>query len=151
MPFPLRHRANTSCTISASTGLISSFFFTASAQTQHHSFPASDGASRPGSKELDYLVDFPGFQAAYGVPIQFPEPDQAGWALCPEPSHTDPLKGSVELATQINHAIEKLQSSYAPHVVLIYFPDRWNHLRVYRVERERFDVHAFHDGVIIYF
>jgi len=57
----------------------------------------------------------------------------------------------VELATQINHAIEKLQSSYAPHVVLIYFPDRWNHLRVYRVERERFDVHAFHDGVIIYF
>ena len=98
---------------------------------------------RPGSKELDYLVDFPGFQAAYGVPIQFPEPDQAGWAICPEPSHSDPLKGSVELATQINHAIEMLQSTYAPHVVLIYFPDRWNHLRGYRVERERFDVHDF--------
>jgi hypothetical protein len=113
------------------------------ARLLHAYLPKAHQTHTPGRTELDYLVDFPGFQTAYGVPIDFPEPDQSGWVTCPEPTSTDPLKGSVELAKQMNHSIEALQSSYAPHVVLIYFPDRWSHFRGYRVEHERFDVHDF--------
>ena len=97
----------------------------------------------PGSTERDYLLDYPGFQTAYGLPIEFPEPDEAGWVTCPEPTELNALKGSIELAKQINHAVDSLRSSYAPHVVLIYFPDRWAQFRGYRDEHERFDLHDF--------
>lgn len=98
---------------------------------------------RPADSERDYLVDYPGFQQAYGQPIEVPEPGAPGWAVCAEPSGTDGRSGALSTAQQITSAIEALRSSYAPHVVLIFFPRRWDHLRGYRDDHERFDVHDF--------
>jgi hypothetical protein len=98
---------------------------------------------RPADSERDYLVDYPGFQQAYGQPIELPEPGGPGWVVCAEPSETDRPAGAVSVAQQITAAIEALRSSYAPHVVLIFFPRRWEQLRGYRNENERFDVHDF--------
>lgn len=98
---------------------------------------------KPSKNEQDYLVDYPGFQTAYGVSIELPDSNSVGWVSCPEPKHQDPAKGSLELANYINHAIETLQSSYAPHVTLILFPERWGHLRGFRTENEKFDLHDF--------
>lgn len=100
-------------------------------------------AHRPADSERDYLVDYPGFQQAYGLPIEFPEPGAPGWIVCAEPSGTEGPSGAVSTAQQITGAIEALRSSYAPHVVLIFFPRRWDHLRGYRGDDERFDVHDF--------
>ena len=97
----------------------------------------------PTPTERDYLVDFPGFQAAYGLPIELPDPAAAGWATCPEPSSRDPQTAALEIAGRINQSIEALRSSYAPHAVLIFFPSRWNDFRGYRTEGESFDVHDF--------
>lgn len=97
----------------------------------------------PGDKERDYLVDFPGFQTAYGLPIEIPEPGKAGWFVCPEPSSTDPKAASLETAAHINRGIEALQSSHAPHVVIIYYPQRWDSIQGYRTDGESFDVHDF--------
>lgn len=98
---------------------------------------------RPSRSEQDYLVDYPGFHQSYGLPIEIPQPHETGWVTCPEPPSGDTHHASVELAKQINNTIQALQSSYAPNVVLIFFPDRWNHLRGYHEENERFDVHDF--------
>lgn len=97
----------------------------------------------PADTERDYLVDYPGFQQAYGQPIEIPEPGTSGWAYCAEPAGTNGRSAAVSAAQQITSAIESLRSSYAPHVVLIFFPGRWDHLRGYRDENERFDVHDF--------
>lgn len=97
----------------------------------------------PGDKERDYLVDFPGFQTAYGLPIEIPEPGKAGWFVCPEPTASDPKAASLETAAHINRGIEALQSSHAPHVVIIFYPARWAELRGYRTKEESFDVHDF--------
>lgn len=97
----------------------------------------------PTQNERDYLVDYPGFQAAYGVPIEFPQPGEAGWFVCPEPSSSDPHISALELAGHINRGIEQLQSAYAPHVVLVFYPSRWSDFRGYRTEAERFDVRDF--------
>lgn len=107
--------------------------YLANAQQQH----------RPSRSEQDYLIDYPGFQQAYGLPLEIPHPGDAGWVTCPEPVESDSRRGAVEVARQINNAIQALQSSYAPDVVLIFFPDRWQHLRGYKDENERFDVHDF--------
>jgi hypothetical protein len=97
----------------------------------------------PGSTEQDYLVDYPGFQSAYGLPIQFSLPNEAGWFTCPEPSTADPQTSALEIASHINRGIEQLQSSFAPHVVLIFYPSRWQTFRGYRTDSERFDVYDY--------
>ena len=98
---------------------------------------------RPDDSERDYLVDYPGFQQAYGLPIEIPEPGAPGWVECAEPSSADARSGAVSVAQQITAAVESLRSSYAPHVILIFFPKRWEGLRGYRDDHERFDVHDF--------
>jgi len=97
----------------------------------------------PSTTEQDYLIDYPGFQQAYGLPLDVPHPGDAGWVTCPEPIESDSHRGAVEVARQITNGILTLQSSYSAHVVLIFFPDRWNHLRGYTDKDERFDVHDF--------
>ena len=98
---------------------------------------------KPVRNEQDYLIEYPGFQQAYGLPLDIPTPDTAGWVTCPEPRETHPQRGAVEVARLITDSIQTLQSSYAPQVVLIFFPDRWSQLRGYSDEDERFDVHDF--------
>jgi hypothetical protein len=98
---------------------------------------------RPADTERDYLVDYPGFQQAYGLPLELPEPGAPGWAFCSEPSKADARQGARSVANQITVAVEALRSSYAPHVVLIFYPRRWDQLRGYRDEDEQFDVHDF--------
>lgn len=98
---------------------------------------------QPTHSERDYLQDYPGFQQAFGLPLELPDPGGSGWVTCPEPSTIDHQKGAVDIAKQINTAIGSLQSTYAPQVVLIFFPDRWSKFRGYRDENERFDVHDF--------
>jgi hypothetical protein len=71
----------------------------------------------PGFTETDYLVDYPGFAAAYGLPVEVPEPGHQGWVVCPEPLSSNPQATSLEIARLINQGVEKLQSAYAPHVV----------------------------------
>ena len=99
--------------------------------------------SRPAESERDYLVDFPGFQQAYSLPLEISEPGALGWVECGEPTTIDTPAGAVSIAQQITTAIETLRSSYTPHVILIFFPKRWEHLRGYRNDNERFDVHDF--------
>ena len=97
----------------------------------------------PSTSEQDYLLPYPGFQQAYGLPLELPAPGSSGWAVCQEPSHSDPSNGAIETAKSITMAIETMQASYTPQVVLVLFPARWDQFRAYRTENERFDVHDF--------
>jgi hypothetical protein len=106
-----------------------------------------DGFSRaksPHETERDYLLDYPGFQSAFGLPLQFPDRGGAGWATCPE---IDPKfeaqAGSVELARSITAAVDALHASCRPNVTLICIPFRWAAYRGYKTEEEKFDLHDF--------
>ena len=98
---------------------------------------------RPSTSERDYLIDYPGFQRAYGLSIKIPEPGTPGWISPGEPSGNDARAAAVSVAHQIATAIETLRSSYAPHVILVFFPQRWEQMRGYYDSHERFDVHDF--------
>jgi hypothetical protein len=97
----------------------------------------------PGKFEADYLPQYPGFRNAYGVELLAAEPGSNGWAICPEPAGTDERSQSLDVARSINRCIDVLHASYSPHVVLIFFPDRWSKLRGFVTESEKFDVHDF--------
>ena len=89
-------------------------------------------AHSPRDSECDYLLDYPGFQQAYGLPIEFAAPGTPGWVSCSEPSGDSQRSKALSVARQITSALESIRSSYAPHVVLIFFPERWDNLRGYR-------------------
>lgn len=98
----------------------------------------------PAQTESDYLLPYPGFAAAYGLPIVLPDQGQSTWAQCAEPSDgLLPEKGSRELAQSICRAVDSLRAASNPSVVLIYYPDRWEAWRGFENEEERFDVHDF--------
>ncbi len=112
-------------------------------QTLHSYLQTVHQTLTPGSKERDYLLDYPGFQSAYGLPVELPSPRSSGWIACPEPAKRDSVQGSLEAARLINRSIEALQASHVPDVVLIYVPDRWEAFRGYSTESESFDLHNF--------
>jgi SIR2-like domain len=97
----------------------------------------------PTKYESDYLPAFPGFSKAFGVDLLVAEPGSNGWAVCPEPTGANERAHSLDVARSINRCIDVLQASYSPHVVLVFFPDRWTKLRGFISEAERFDVHDF--------
>ncbi|MCY4080277.1 MAG: SIR2 family protein [Caldilineaceae bacterium] len=97
----------------------------------------------PSDSERDYLVDYPGFPQAYGLPVEIPEPGALGWTTLSEPSSDDQRNAARSIAHRITRAIDTFHSSYAPHVVLVFFPQRWERFRGYSDAHERFDVHDF--------
>lgn len=97
----------------------------------------------PHSTEQDYLITYPGFQAAYGLQVILPEPGSPGWINCPEPFTRQSVQGSLEAVRLIERGIQTLQASYAPDVVLIFVPEHWRPFRGYHVENESFDLHNF--------
>ena len=113
------------------------------AQTLHAYLQSIYQKLTPGSTERDYLLDYPGFQTAYGLPVELPAPDSVDWINCPEPSTRDPNPGALDAARILNRSVEALHASRAPDVVLIYIPDRWQPFRGYHTESESFDLHNF--------
>ena len=112
-------------------------------QTLHSYLQSIHRTLKPNSTARDYLLDYPGFQTAYGLPVELPAPDLAGWITCPEPATRDPVQGALDAARLIGRSINRLQAMHAPDVVLIYVPDRWQPFRGYSTESESFDLHNF--------
>ncbi|NUM73085.1 SIR2 family protein [candidate division KSB1 bacterium] len=99
---------------------------------------------QPNKTEKDYLIDYPGFQSAFGIPLEIPRPGDAAWAVCPEPkTGGSPKASSLELAKLITRSIDSVVAVEKPHVVLVFIPNRWSAWRDYRDEQEYFDLHDF--------
>lgn len=99
---------------------------------------------QPERSEADYLIAYPGFQNAFGIPLEIAQPGEPGWFTCPEPdANRNDHVNSVEIAKSINRGIEVLQASHTPHAVLIFYPERWSKFRRFENESEHFDVHDF--------
>lgn len=104
----------------------------------------ADVRHSPTKTEADYLIDYPGFQGAFGLPMEIPDVNDAGWSVCPEPPGSEnSLKTCLEAANHVIQSIDSLLAVNKPNVVLIFVPERWAQFRVYRDEQERFDLHDF--------
>lgn len=104
----------------------------------------ADNRQRPNKTEADYLIDYPGFQSAFGLPLDIPRLDDAGWSVCPEPTQTgNSLKTCLQVASHVTQSIDSLVAANKPNVVLVFVPERWAQYRGYRDEEERFDLHDF--------
>ncbi len=91
----------------------------------------------------EYLVPYPGFQAAFHVPLQLPKRHDRNWFTLPEiDSSRSVEEGTRELASNILDAV-KAAVSIGRSAVLILTPSRWDQWRGFESPQERFDVHDF--------
>lgn len=96
-----------------------------------------------GRPNAEYLLDYPGFQQAFGLPLEIPDIGSAGWHTCPEPQGQSAEEGAVALGRLITTAVNQLQAASSPDALIVYIPDRWEWYRGFRSETERFDLHDY--------
>jgi hypothetical protein len=98
----------------------------------------------PNHTESDYLIEYPGFQCVFGLPMEFPQPGEIGWSTCAEPTEVGgSLRACLQAANHFTKSIDSLVAASNPNVVLVFVPDRWTQYRGYQDETERFDLHDF--------
>jgi SIR2-like domain len=99
---------------------------------------------QPQANEEDYLLPYPGFSQAFRVPLDIPQTGSTGWESCPEPDASlDDKAGTLESSRLLTKAIDSLNSTHKPDVVLIFVPERWRRFRRFETEDEVFDLHDF--------
>ena len=99
--------------------------------------------SQPAKSERDYLQDFPGFSAAFGLPLTYPQQGGSSWIDLDDAVSGDGLFAAKELAQRICRALDVIRSVRPGAVVAIFVPFRWADHEKIATEAEHFDLHHF--------
>ena len=97
-----------------------------------------------GAFNPDYLLDYPNFLNAYGIPLNIPDIESELWKDCSEkPDSKTLLQSAVDLAAKIKRAIDQLESANKKLVIIIFIPTTWNYITDVNEEDEKFDLHDY--------
>lgn len=92
----------------------------------------------------EYLLDYPGFDRAFGTSLDMPGRHNSAWADCSEPdANLDPERAGPELGRRILAGVEELRASANPNVIIVFVPRSWKLWERFETEGERFDLHDF--------
>lgn len=92
----------------------------------------------------EYLLDYPGFDRAFGISLNLPGPHNSAWAPCSEPdARLGPERVGPELGRRILASIDALRSLANPNVVLVFVPTSWAPWEELDTEDQRFNLHDF--------
>ena len=92
----------------------------------------------------NYLLDFPGFENAYGLPIVVPSENSSLVEDCPHPNQNQELsKVALQMAHAICDRIEQLFNRERPNVIVVFIPQPWRAFSYFKTEHERFDLHDY--------
>ncbi len=79
-------------------------------------------SSSPGANE-DYVLPFPGFNVAFGVPLEIPQPRTAGWATYLIPDDTQNLlSDALRLQRNVTSAIDQMQDRGEFDAIVVHIP-----------------------------
>lgn len=95
-----------------------------------------------GTFNPDYLLDYPGFLAGYGVPLNVPHGKSERWQDCKLPSDGKDIKDTgVKLLATIKKKIDALDNLGKKLVIVVFIPTFWNQFTKVEDEHEKFDLH----------
>ena len=101
-------------------------------------------SQKPTKTEMDYLIDYPGFSSAYGLPLEMPQSGDSTWINCSDVNGAlDDRNGSIELSRLLQSSVNSLEASNKPNVIIIFIPTRWKRYREYHTDQEDFDLHDY--------
>ncbi len=94
----------------------------------------------------DYLIDYPGFLAAFNLPINIPtfENNEKWIDIDFKPNNElNNHENAIKLARQITSKIEQIANTQSQSTVVIFIPDEWQPFENYIQEGESFDLHDY--------
>jgi len=97
-----------------------------------------------GAFNPDYLIDYPGFLNAYGIPFNVPDVSSDLW----KDSNitlpiSDLMQSSNEFAEKVKKAIDQLEAVNKKLVLVVFIPNEWNIITSIDNEHEKFDLHDY--------
>ena len=99
-----------------------------------------DGVSIAGANQ-EYVLDYPGFAKAFGLPLSLPRPDGAGWSFYEiPPNGGNLLSEATKMQASIVAAVDRLIESGEVDVVVVYVPDCCEDLTDIPFEGGRFNL-----------
>lgn len=99
--------------------------------------------SEPAKQERDYLQNFPGFSAAFGLPLTYPNRGESGWIDLDDVVAGDALTSAKQLAHRICKALDTIRSLRPGAIAAIFVPFRWAAYEKIETDTEHFDLHHF--------
>ncbi len=97
-----------------------------------------------GKNNPDYLLDYPGFLQAYGIPLNIPYQSSDLCRDCILPTNQPTLiQTATNLADSIKKAIDQLDETRKKAVIVIFIPTAWNQFTSLDSEGEKFDLHDY--------
>lgn len=103
-----------------------------------------NSTSAAGGNNPDYLLDYPSFSRAYGIPLNIPDPASELWRDCRASVNSEtPLQSAIGLADNIKRAIDLLEANRKKSVITIFIPSIWNEITIVETENEKFDLHDY--------
>jgi len=115
-----------------------------SARLFQHFLNRAAAVHKPSASESDYLLDFPGFDTAFAVPLSIPGPGDSEWQDYSSPDASDDVRsGALKMARNIIQAINRVRAASAPSVVVICIPTSVIPWTRFETRDELFDLHDF--------
>ncbi|NCI46735.1 SIR2 family protein [Sediminibacterium soli] len=96
-----------------------------------------------GGHNPDYLIDYPGFNAAYGVPLNIADSQSDLWKHLADPTGNDEMTTARDLADKIKNALNHFDGISRRQVVVIFIPDKYEPYTHVETETEVFDLHDY--------
>jgi hypothetical protein len=94
----------------------------------------------------DYLIDYPGFAAAFNLPINIPVFENNEKWIDIDFKGSNELQShenAVKLARLITSKIEQIANSQSQSTIVIFIPEEWQLFESYIHEGESFDLHDY--------
>lgn len=101
-------------------------------------------AQSAGAFNPDYLIDYPGFHNAYGIPFNVPDVNSDLWK---DSAIALPIlnlmQSANEFADKVKKAIDQLEAVNKKLVFVVFIPTEWNIITDIDNEHEKFDLHDY--------
>jgi hypothetical protein len=95
-----------------------------------------------GGYNPDYLLNYPGFLSAYGIPLNIPHEKSECWQDCNLSENLkDKKETALALLATIKNKINRLEANSKKLVLVIFIPTCWNAFTKIDDLQERFDLH----------
>ncbi len=90
----------------------------------------------------DYLLDYPGFLSAYGIPLNIPHAKSERWEDCNLPNGIrDTKEIALSILSSLKRSIDRLEAINKRLVLVIFIPTDWNYFTKIDDVQEKFDLH----------
>jgi hypothetical protein len=96
---------------------------------------------RKRKSRQEYLIEYPGFEPSFGLPLDIPLPGSNRWIDCHGLSaNLGHQEASAELGRHLIAAIDVISSSTSASAITIFVPERWRWLEHFELEGQYWDL-----------